>query len=860
MYPRLLATFLAVPLLAAAALGQAAERVDRFGDPLPDGVVCRLGTVRFRHGAPVGFIAPALGGRAIVTVGGGVARLWNAADGRQLWRCRLSGFPEIRLPEFGVGVAAAVTSDGKILAAESAGQIAIWDLVGRRSLGTLGEGGHVVATLAISADGKTVAAGEHDGTIRLWDVGTRQMRGSLAGVPSRPSSLAFSPDGRLLAASIPQHGIQVWDTAKGGDPRPIEGAPQWPGPLCFSPDGKLLAAARGSLAGRTVPLRGELGKPVPAAELWDLTSGKKRRGLGEWEEAAVAISFSPDGKRLAAVGPENPLTAWDVDTGEEIMYARTATDLSVAAYMPDGERIACASEAGTVTLWDAHKGREARDDREPSGPVSALTFSPDGQSVAGAAGGSIRVWHVRGSEQVQLFDRAFGQFWVSRRTTGLSSPALMFSPDGRDLVAADGAWLTWDVASGRLRRREALGRMAALQGRALADGGKVCATSRRETVVVQRESGGRSEWTVGNPGQTLLQSLTLSPDGRTVAVAYTTLNANPLADTVLSLHEASGGKEMHRWELQLNLFAQPVFSPDGSLLAWADANAVRIVSALTGKDVRKIEAVDGDVAALSFQDRGSPHVLAFSDDGRMLAVGSAGGAIVWEVATGLKRGEFASGHRGGVRSLAFEPGGRGLATGGDDSTVLLWDLSGGRAPLGGGAPDAPAPPSERLWDDLAERNGARARRAVWALARAPGGAAFLARKLRPVASADAARVAALIGDLDSDSFETRTHASDELARIGEPAAPALREAAEKGDSPEVQRRAHDLLDRLDADRGPQRWREIRAVEALEHTASPDAPALLKSLATGAPDAPLTKEARAALDRLARRGDANSGRR
>jgi hypothetical protein len=45
---------------------------------------------------------------------------------------------------------------------------------------------------------------------------------------------------------------------------------------------------------------------------------------------------------------------------------------------------------------------------------------------------------------------------------------------------------------------------------------------------------------------------------------------------------------------------------------------------------------------------------------------------------------------------------------------------------------------------------------------------------------------------------------------------------------------------------------VRAIEVLEHIGTPDANELLQTLATGAPEARLTQEAKASLERLAKR--------
>src|SRR5262249_15802017 len=70
---------------------------------------------------------------------------------------------------------------------------------------------------------------------------------------------------------------------------------------------------------------------------------------------------------------------------------------------------------------------------------------------------------------------------------------------------------------------------------------------------------------------------------------------------------------------------------------------------------------------------------------------------------------------------------------------------------------------------------------------------------------------------------------------------------------EQSRRLTNLLARLNPDEPtPQRLFEIRAVEVLEYLASPESRGCLERLAKGAPQARLTTDARAALDRIARR--------
>lgn len=171
--------------------------------------------------------------------------------------------------------------------------------------------------------------------------------------------------------------------------------------------------------------------------------------------------------------------------------------------------------------------------------------------------------------------------------------------------------------------------------------------------------------------------------------------------------------------------------------------------------------------------------------------------------------------------------------------------------------DLTAERCEALWADLADARATRAYEAVLKLAEAPRQAVpFLRQRLQPVAAADPKRIARLLDDLDSAEFPVRQKASAELEQLGALAAPALRKAL-AGDPPlEVRRRVEELLQKLQRRQVPaETLRALRAVEVLESVGTPEVRRVLETLAKGVPEAPLTKQARAALERLATRGAA-----
>ena len=120
-----------------------------------------------------------------------------------------------------------------------------------------------------------------------------------------------------------------------------------------------------------------------------------------------------------------------------------------------------------------------------------------------------------------------------------------------------------------------------------------------------------------------------------------------------------------------------------------------------------------------------------SPDGKTLAAAAKDNVVLWETASGQVRGRF-PGHRAWIWSLSFAAHGRLLASGSQDYTALVWDVTGvcpdGKLSARGFRPNE----LDRLWGDLAGGNGLQAYRAVWLIvAGARESVAFLEKQLSP---------------------------------------------------------------------------------------------------------------------------------
>jgi RNA polymerase sigma factor (sigma-70 family) len=810
-------------------------RLDAHGDPVPPGAQLRLGGLRFRHPGRIAIVAYSTDGKWLASAGDDkVVCVWDATTGQLRHRFHTPNNYYARLAFSPTGTSLAMAFfDHKIL---------VWDLATKKQQ-FQAEG----ATFVFSADGQRLFTGGRYARlgggapssrltginrepVRCWDAvsGKEQIASGKFG---RGWPAAVSPDGKRLllisadrpdgqADSPPPETLHVWDVEAGKELRnqPIE-------------PGEYVAATFTDGGATAVSRRYDRAQSTPLL-LWDADAPEMIRELKVDSRWTTIVAFAPDGKTLATSDLSGGPRLWDVATGK--LLHRFGGDvqgtLFTGAFSPDGQTLATGGEGRAVRFWNVADGTERHVVAGHAGGVEFVAMTPDGRTVLSAGRDStVRFWDGASGRQLNLW-----------RKPGVPLSNMTASADGK-LLAGVGHWrvYVWELQSDRERL---LANLDSLPDRlALSPDGRRLAAVTTHTDKGKTEPGvrvwdvaARKElWKQPSGHPTYRQTASFSPDGRLLATAG--------HDGVVRLRDAATGAEVrallsHPGMPQEGPATDFVFSPDG-----------RMVAAVRDRGLRLWEVATGG-RRLVRENLAPFWGVAWSPDGRWLAVGGEDGRVrLCDAATGLER-RCLEGHRAAILTLSFSADGRTLVSGSMDTTVLVWDLTDLVARVKRVPVELTAAEMAGLWDDLAGADAARAYRAMVKLRDGGDSVSFLTTRVRPASPPDAQRLADLLEQLKSDRFEARQKATAEIDKISDQAEPALRKLLKTHPALEVRQRVEHLLARL-ATPASDELRALRAVEVMEQIGDAPARRSLEALSNGAPQARLTREAQQSLKRL-----------
>jgi len=482
----------------------------------------------------------------------------------------------------------------------------------------------------ISPDGRLLAVatdGEPISVLSLESLAPLKLRDVIKGA----GEIRFSPDSKRLAVERADGGVRLLDLGGGVVDMPACGPKRSISQLVFGKQGRYLYGATTRKTCRW-DLR-LAGRRPDVVAVWPAAMATTGKGL----RMAVALpkrtlqdgfhtprvrpvplrfsflnTFSDDGSLLAGINRSSArIVVADLtrDTKFTLLLGMKACALALNRART---RLGVASCRGKIQVWDLRRRQLLLQIARPGGRITRLAFTPDGRRLVSAhKNGYLRLWDLEPSRH---------HFMIGHR-----GPVrrVVFSPNGELLVSsgADGRAISWDLATGHPR------------------------------------------WHLPTEG------------GDAVAATFSRNGAHLVTagkDGVVRLWD----HKYHQQHKRLRGHSRPVwdmaFSPNGKILATADAFTTRLWEGVGGKLLRTIKHPG---LAFRWQPLGhNPGCLAFHPDGTLLAKSSQSEVHVHEVATGKRLTTVLSGLGSQV---AFGPRGT-LAVGMLKGSVVLIDATSGK--------------------------------------------------------------------------------------------------------------------------------------------------------------------------------------
>ncbi|MGE0759076.1 MAG: protein kinase [Pirellulaceae bacterium] len=521
------------------------------------------------------------------------------------------------------------------------GLVRLWSATDGQPAGVLKGHPRGYIQLAFMPDGSSLITSGRDGVINVWDLEQLTLRRSWP--CDEPDGMSLSPDGTKLATGGMKGGVTIWDVASGDqlDFLEVKGL-IIVGLLAFSPDGTQLAVGGDRDDGRP---------PTFHVEMWDLrTREKTLLPRPPISAMATSMEFSPDGKHLVVGESYEHLVFYETSNYRfKSVASGHAESIEAMAYSPSGETLASGGNDRVVRLWDTQAESLKRILVGHRGRVFDAAFSPSGDTLATASfDNTVRLWKVNDptmDKQVHLEAQLLSIPLSHGRGSLLSASEAM------------GNALTWTPSYESLSRE-------------LGDGRPVGISRHGWLVVKERTTHPSAETQLykvrlidflqGSPEVILGQSrekldaCAFAPDGSVLATA---------SDQVVKLRSLPDGKPIADCQVHEQPILSLAFSADGHYLLSSGAEpAIKIWDRKAGRLIATIRGYASEATAITV-----------NQDCTLLATAHSDNAVrLWNV----DRAELIAtltGHSEPFNGVAFSPDGQTLASISRDGTVCLWD-------------------------------------------------------------------------------------------------------------------------------------------------------------------------------------------
>lgn len=350
-------------------------------------------------------------GKYLVTVGTGVAQLWDSA-----------GFKLIKALTFGIR-SCCWNKESKVFYALYGHNIHVLEPDSGKTPQTY----NVAASGSmIWVPGRPVIAGIGTISPQLFNATTGKLIATLEGHKGAVTTADWSRDGKFLATASADKTVKIWDPA-GKLLRTLTGHESTVSDLAWLGDGRIATASADKMVRIFVP-----------------DSDAPHKTLKGHTHPVTSIAWSRDGKMLCSVSADRNIAVWNQETEKPFKVLQTETDLRVVAISPDGKFLATGSIDDVVRVYSLPtlKVEYSLEVRGSPKDCTSLAWSPDGTLLAsGRANHTMQIWSAK------------TQAMIHSVQTMAPVHSVAWAPDGKTLAAAtaDRSIRFYDMSSGKIR-------------------------------------------------------------------------------------------------------------------------------------------------------------------------------------------------------------------------------------------------------------------------------------------------------------------------------------------------------------------------------------------------------------------------
>ncbi len=263
-----------------------------------------------------------------------------------------------------------------------------------------------VEALAWSPDSSQIAVALGNERVNVWSIATGDVIVFESSQPGDANAVAWSPDGKSIAAVSGNTAVEVRSTTTGNLSFTYKGHALAVLTLGWSPDGQRIAS----------------GGADGTVQVWDASTGNTNVIYQGHTAEVYAIAWSPDGRQIASGGADGVVLVWEAATGRTLFtyYGHTGVINTVSwrpSQLPSTGQVPIIASGGndaTVQVWypalEAGNGSTGVEGAfhqamalgsktviycGHSGPVTSVTWAPDGQRMASSSeDGTVQIWQA----------------------------------------------------------------------------------------------------------------------------------------------------------------------------------------------------------------------------------------------------------------------------------------------------------------------------------------------------------------------------------------------------------------------------------------------------------------------------------